>query len=242
MRGLVGLLWALGGAVAGFIAGVIVALVIAKVTDASNREGAQGYFAFALGVIGAVVGIIAGLTLYGRSAPAGQGASYAGSGVLGILGVVAAIAIGIFVVLKTQEKPLMYGGAQANIDMELRFRTTDFPADAREKRWLNVEVHTAKTRPVGTLLWDEKRIEGEYTILRVTQGAFYRASGRVIVVSMEGKQTEAFSPPIKRTPDPKADWSKWYRPSAVDPPYGVEPKEPLKSIVELRYKVSVWGQ
>lgn len=242
MRGVVGLLWALGGAAVGFIAGVIVALIIAKVTDASNREGAQGYFAIALGIIGAIVGIIAGLTLYGRSAPAGQGVSYASSGVLGILGLVAAIAITMFAFLKLREKPLEYGNAQANLDMELRFRTTDIPADAQQTRWLSVEVQTVKTRPVGTELWDQKRVEGEYTILPVVQGPLYRAAGRVIVVSMEGKQKEAFTPPIKRTPNPKAGWSEWYRPRRVDPPWGVEPKEPLKSIVELRYKVSVWGQ
>ena len=36
-------------------------------------------------------------------------------------------------------------------------------------------------------------------------------------------------------------WSEWYRPKAVEPPYGVVPPAPLKSILELRYRVRPYG-
>jgi hypothetical protein len=103
-------------------------------------------------------------------------------------------------------------------------------------------VQTSKTRPEGTVIGSSKRREGEYTIIPVVQGPLYRSASRVIVVRMEDRQTEAFTPPMKRKPNPKADWSKWYRPRAVDPPFGVEPKEPLTSKVELRYRVRLYGQ
>lgn len=241
MRGLVGLLWALGGAIAGFIAGVLIALAIAKVTDASNREGAQGYFAIALGLIGALVGVVAGLTVYARSAPRGQGLANVGSGALGLVGLAAVIAIAIWAFLNLREAPLQYDGAMANLEMELRFRNTELPM-GDVSRWIDIEVQTANTRPVGTILWDSKRTEGEFTIVPVVQGPLYRSGSRVIVVNIDGGQQEAFMPPMKRTPNPKADWSEWYRPGKVDAPFGVEPKAPLQPVFELRYQVRPYGQ
>lgn len=82
---------------------------------------------------------------------------------------------------------------------------------------------------------------GLYTAIPVVQGPFYRSGSRVIVVRVGEKQVEAFMPPIKRTPDPKADWSEWYRATAVDPPYGVTPAAPLKPMLELRYRVRKYG-
>ena len=70
----------------------------------------------------------------------------------------------------------------------------------------------------------------------------YRAGSRVIVVRIAKTQDEAFMPPMKRTPDPNADWSAWYRPNAVDPPYGVVPTKPLRPTFELRYRVRRYGE
>lgn len=242
MRSLVGLLWALGGGVAGLVIFIIGANVFASATDMSTREGARGYFVVAIGLLGAIIGIIAGLVLYSRSAPSGQGAANFGSGVLGLAALVAAIVLGGWVFMQSREAPLMYNGdTQATLEMEFRIKTTDLPA-TMEPRWLSVEVQTAKTRPEGTPSWSSKRVEGEYTIIPVSQGPLYRSGSRMIVVRVGEQQVEVFSPPMKRTPDPKADWSEWYRPRVVDPPYGVTPPAPLKSMLELRYKLRLYGQ
>lgn len=241
MRSLVGLLWAVGGAIGGFIVGVLAAIALAKVMDSSNREGAQGYFAIALGIIGALVGIVAGLTLYGRSAPSGQGLANAGSGALGVIGLIGAIALSIYIFYNLREAPLEYSGAQANLELELRFRTSEMPTGDLS-RWFNLEVHTANTRPVGTVLWSSKRAEADRTIVPVVQGPLYRSGSRIIVIDIEGRQSEAFIPPMKRTPDPQADWSEWYRPARVDAAYGTTPTEPLKPVFELRYRVRPYGQ
>lgn len=237
-----GLLWAGAGAIVGFLAGAFVATMIASITHASNREGAQGYVMIAAGLIGAIVGVIVGLALYGRSAPAGQGVSYAGSGVLGIAGLVALVALGIWAFLNLREAPLMYDGAQATLELELRLRTADLRPDESPSRWIDVEVQTSGTRPAATLSSDRARVEGEYTIIPAFQGPLYRSGSRVIVVRLEGVQDEAFVPPMRRTPDPRADWSAWVRPRSVDPPYGVVPASPLHSKVELRYRVRRYGE
>ncbi|MEO7996123.1 MAG: hypothetical protein ABI852_01695 [Gemmatimonadaceae bacterium] len=241
MKGLVGLLWALGGGVAGLIIAVVGAMVYAGATNMTDREGARGYFVIAIGLVGAVIGLVVGLVLYARSAPSGQGAAFLSSGTLGFIALVAAIAFSLWAFMQLREAPLEYNGAMAQLEMEYRIKTVDLP-DTDSGRWLNVEVQTTKTRPQGTVNWSDKRTEGEYTIIPVVQGPLYRSGSRMIVVRVGEQQVEVFSPPMKRTPNPKADWSDWYRPRVVDPPYGVVPPAPLKSKLEIRYKLRVYGQ
>jgi hypothetical protein len=241
VRTLVGLLWALGGAIAGLIVGLVGAALFAAATHMTSREGASGYFVVAIGLIGALIGLIVGLVMYGRSAPAGHAAAYTGSGALGFFALVAAVAVSIWAFMQLREAPLEYDGAMANLELELRIKSADLPASSSDG-WLNVEVQTAKTRPEGTVLWSHKRVEGDYTIIPVVQGPLYRSGSRAIVVRVGEEQVEVFSPPMKRRPDPTAGWSEWYRPRVVDPPYGVVPPTPPKSKLELRYRVRVYGQ
>ncbi len=239
MRILIGLFWSLVGGVAGFIVVAVGAAIYASVTGMSDREGGRGYFMIALGLVGAVMGLITGLVLYGRSAPSGQSAAYSGSGVLGFVALVAAIALSLWAFMQLREAPLEYGGSFASLQMEFRTKTTDIPAD-NPKTWLNVEVQTGKSRPEGDVNWKSRRIEGEYTIIPVSQGPLVRSGSRVIMVRVGEQQVEAFMPPMKRTPDLKTDWSEWYRPGVVDAPWGVTPVAPLKSVLEMRYKVTVY--
>jgi hypothetical protein len=231
----------LGGGIAGLIVGVVGAAVFAAATNMTSREGASGYFGVAIGLIGALIGLIIGLVMYGRSAPAGQAAAYTGFGALGFVALVAAVAVSLWAFMQLREAPLEYNGAMANLELELRIKRTDLPASPSDG-WLNVEVQTAKTRPEGTVIWSGKRIEGEYAIIPVVQGPLYRSGSRVIVVRLGEEQIEVFSPPMKRTPDPQAQWTEWYRPRVVDPPFGVVPPTPPKSKLELRYRIRVYGQ
>jgi len=236
MRALLGLMWGIAGAVAGLVLGVLGAMVAAKAMNITMREGAQGYFIVSIGLLGAAIGLIAGLVLYARSAPSGQGGAFISSGVLGVLGIAAAIALSLWVFAALRESPLEYGGSMATLEMEFRVLTTALPADASE-RWLDVEVQTRQTRPFGTVLWTKRRSEGGYTVIPVEQNPVFRAGSRVIVVRIAGVHDETFMPPMKRTPDLKADWSAWSRPASVDAAYGVVPTVPLAPILELRYRV-----
>ncbi|MGV3707794.1 MAG: hypothetical protein ACO1Q7_03065 [Gemmatimonas sp.] len=240
MRSIAGLLWALGGAVAGFATGVVGAMIFSSVTNMTDREGARGYFVMGIGLVCALIGLVLGIVMYGRSAPSGERAAAAGSGVLGVVGLIAAVAVAIYAFLQLQEKPLEYNGAQANLELEFRTKSVNIPATNRE-RWLNIEVQTSKTRPEALLMWDKIRTEGENTVMPAVQGPFYRAGSRFIVVRIGETQTEMFSPPMKRTPDPNADWSEWYKPNSVDAPFGVRPSAPLTPMLEVRYRVRAYG-
>jgi hypothetical protein len=140
--------------------------------------------------------------------------------------------------MNLREAPLMYAGAMANLEMELRIRTVELPA-GESPRWLDVEVQTAKTRPAGTVLWSNRRTDGEFTIIPVIQGPLFRSGNRVIVVRIDGRQDEAFMPRMKRTPDPKADWSEWFARNPSTRPMVSKPPTPPKPVFELRYRVPV---
>lgn len=240
MRSLIGLLWALGGAVAGFVLLALAAALFAKVTNMTTREGAQGYFIMGLGLVGAFLGLVAGLIWFAKSAPPGQAGAFTVSGVLGVAGLIAVLAASLWAFVNLREAPLEYDGALANLELELRVKSTELPADLTS-RWLSLEVHTPKTRPEGIPLWSNVRQEGAYSIIPVVQGPLYRSGSRVIVVQVEGRQTEVFMPRMKRTPSPAADWSEWVEPRAVDPPFGVQPAAPLTPLFALRYRVRRYG-
>jgi len=107
MRSLVGLLWALGGGIAGLIVGLVGASVFAGVTNMTSREGASGYFAISIGLIGALIGLIVGLVMYARSAPVGHRVAYIGSGTLGFVALIAAVAVFIWAFMQLREAPLV---------------------------------------------------------------------------------------------------------------------------------------
>ncbi|AMW06130.1 hypothetical protein [Gemmatimonas phototrophica] len=241
MRSLFGVIYVLGGAVAGFGVGLGAALLFAKLTNVSSRDGAVGYLTIGVGLVGALVGLAAGMALYARSAPSGQGATYGWSAILGVTTLVGVVVLGAWSWLYLMEKPLEYDGAMATLELELRVDAANVPADTAPP-WLQVEVHTSKTRPEGTVRWAAMRTEGPHRIIPVMQNPLMRATGRVIVVQLPGRQTEVFTPPMPRIPDSRADWSAWFRPERVESAAGAESSGSRSSMIELRYRVRRYGE
>ena len=241
MKTLSGLLWALGGGAAGLVLGGLIGLAIAKLTEMPSREGASAYFVVLVAVVGALLGVAAGMLLYGRSAPSGQGAAFVGSSALGVVGLIAAVAVGIWVFVGQRETPALYDGAMATLEMELRIRQSDIPAGSGDD-WLQLEVQTATTRPEGDVHWSRARTEGEMRIIPVSQNPLVRAANRVIMVRVHNLHTELFVPPIKRTPDRHADWSAWYDATSVQLENGDAPPPTTRSVLALRYRIKVYGE
>lgn len=241
MRSVLGVAYALGGAALGFGVGVAAALLFAKLTTMSSREGAIGYFAVALGLLGALAGLVAGIALYTRSAPSGQGAVFGGSAVLGVAALAGVVVLGAWSWLNLRQKPLEYDGAMATLEMELRLDTANAPIDSTAS-WLDVEVQAGQTRPAGTVRWSAVRTEGSHRIIPVNQNPLIRATGRTIVVRLPARQTEVFIPPMPRTPDSRADWSEWLRPQRVEPTSDSASPDSPRSMIELRYRVRRYGE
>lgn len=235
-----GLLWAGAGAVVGGALGLLVMLAVVKLADIPSREGASGYAVIGGALLGAMAGVVLALVWFARAAPAGERLLRLGTGTLGVIGAIAAVALLVWGWMQLREAPLEYGNALATLELELRLPSAELP-DTSNERWLSVEVQTANSRPVGTVLWSDHRIEGAHVIVPVIQQPLMRALGRTIVVEVAGQRVEIFRPSIPRVPDPRADWSAWTPPVSVEPPYGVTPAAPLRPVLELRYRVRQYG-
>ncbi len=240
MRPLTGLMYALGGAAAGLIIGLGGGMLFARLTNMTDREGASGYFMIGVGILGALIGLVVGIVLFVRAAPSGEGTRQLVAAVLGLTALVALVVGGVWSMMQLREAPLMYDGAMATLEMELRLNTADLPANPNT-RWLSVEVQTQSTRPEGTPLASRTRVEGAHTIIPVVQQPLFRAGRRTLVVRLEDKQTELYELPMKRTPDPRADWSEWLRPNTVEGASGADSLTSQVAKTEVRFRVRRYG-
>ncbi len=238
MRPLIGVLYALGGAIAGLLLGLGGGTLFARIANITDREGAAGYFVIGVAILCALVGLVVGVSLFVRSAPAGEGTKQLVAAVLGLTALLVLLAGGAWSLLQMREAPLEYDGALATLEMELRFKTTELPTDLNS-RWLSVEVHTQSTRPEGTPLPSRTRVEGAHTIIPVVQQPLYRAGRRTLVVRLEGKHTELYALPLKRTPTPSADWSDWLQPTTVEASINNDVPTPMTAV---RYRVRRYGE
>lgn len=242
MRAVLGALSALAGAAGGAVAGGLLAMLFAKVTNASSREGAVGYFVVAVGVLGAIAGLAVGVFLFARSAPAGEGARFAGSALVGLLVLAAGAALAAWAWASSREVPAKYGETLASLELELRLKKADALPGA-PSTWLDVEVQTATTRPAGTVLNDRVREEDGRLVVPVIQNPLYRSSRRVVVVRVGDRHAEVFTPPWKAKPDPKAGWSPWLGPGRVERLRAEGDAAPApQGVLELRYRLRLFGE
>lgn len=243
MKALIGLLWALGGMVLGGVLFALAASLYAQATHASNREGAVGYFVVALGLIGALLGLAAGLVWYARSAPVGEALRQLGQGLLGLLVLIAVIAAALWAWLQSRELPVTYdGNTQASLMLEFRAQAASVPADPA-RQWLDVEITTANTRPVALVLQDEVRHEGTQLIIPAVQGPLIRAGNRLVVARLKlsgGERHEVFMPKMPRSPDPHADWSEWISPREVFDVTSGQSGAP--ALLQMRWRLRLYGE
>lgn len=246
MKALLGLLYGLGGITLGFVLGAGLSLLINHFNPSSSREGAAGYLMIAMGLVGALLGLVAGLVFYARSAPTGQALPQFGHGTLGVVLAVTLVVAGLWAFLQLREAPFLYNGnTQASLLMEFRVKSDKAPIQLKGGwPWLSVEVTTPNTRPEGTPSWDRARIEGEHLIVPAVQGPLMRSGNRLIVArvrSAKGQHDELFAPAMARTPKPQAGWSDWLSPREAFDAQGVKLAEG-QALLQMRWRVELYGQ
>lgn len=239
MKAILGALAGLAGAAAGGLIATLLAAVFAKTANVTTREGAAGYLVVAVGILGALAGLVVGVVLFARAAPEGEGPRAAASALLGLLGVVGVAAAVLWAWTLSHEGPAKYGETLASLELELRVKKANAPAGSPSS-WLDVEVQTAKTRPAAVVLSDEVREEGDGLVVPLVQNPLHRASGRLVVVRVADRHVEVFSPRWKAKPDPKAGWSPWIAPRLAEKTGG-EGRGAVRPILELRYRVRLYG-
>ncbi|MBI3368125.1 MAG: hypothetical protein HY021_06695 [Burkholderiales bacterium] len=236
-------MWSLGGMALGLMLFTAGAALFAQRAHVSTREGAAGYFVVALGIIGAILGLVAGLGVYTHNAAPGEGWLRLGLGSLGLAALAATLVVVGWFYLQSHELPVKYDG-QTMANLELEFR---MPANAilstPVRQWLSVEVTTRKTRPEALVLQDATRLEGSHLVVPAVQGPLHGAWNRLVVARLEapdGPRHLVFMPRMPRKPDPTADWSPWQGPREVhDPKTGAAASTPA---MELRWRVRRYGE
>lgn len=243
MKSLVGLLWGLGGAALGFVLFAFGAALFAQLSHMTSREGASGYFMMALGLIGGVLGLVVGLAWFGLRAPTGHGWGQFSHGVLGLAGFAVLLGAAGWAWVYTREGPALYdGNTQANLLLEFRIAAESAPVEAA-RRWLNVEVTTANTRPVALVLQDQVRHEAQHLVVPAVQGPLLRSGQRLVVARLAlpgGERHEVFMPRMARQPDPRAGWSEWLAPREV---FDVATdRSGLPPLLQMRWRLQLYGE
>ena len=242
MKALLGLAFALGGLVIGTVVGALLGALAVAVFHVTSREGAAGYLVVAAGLLGGLAGVVGGLMWHAHRAPSGETLGAFGQGTLGVIGLVALLAAGVWGWMQTREDPVVYDGqTQANLLLEFRIAEAQARPGA-VSQWMSVEVTTANTRPEVLLLRDKLRREGGQLVIPGIQGPLIRSGSRLIVARLrdgDRHRDEVFQPPIPRKPDPRADWSPWVAPVQVFSPNETGTPAPQ---LQLRWKIELYGQ
>jgi len=243
MKAWMGLWWALGGMTLGFVVFAAGAALFAQATQMTTREGASGYFMIGMGLIGGLLGLLGGLVWFALRAPTGGGWQQFGQGVLGLAAFAAVLGAAIWAWVYTREGPALYHGkTQANLLLEFRIAAAAVPA-GEARQWLDVEVTTARTRPVALVLQDQVRSDGEHQVVPAVQGPLLRAGQRLVVARIalpSGERHEVFMPRMPRQPDPRADWSDWISPREV---FDVRTERSgLPPLLQMRWRLRLYGE
>lgn len=242
MKLLLGLLWALGGAVVGTVALGLAAAAYAQLSNMSSREGASGYFIVAMALLGALLGLVVGLVLFARGAAPGAWGARLAQGVLGVALLLALLAAATWGWMQLRESPVIIDNAQVQLMLEFRLAQAAAPATAPNE-WLEVEVNTSSTRIPALLLAGDVRKEASHVVIPALQGPLIRTRNRLVVARVRapaGAHDELFSPRMPRTPDPQADWSAWAAPGQVFDERGEPSRAP--PLLEMRWRVRRYGQ
>lgn len=173
------LLGGIAGACASFLLGVGIGALLASTLGISSFEGASGYFTIAIGLIGGVIGLIAGIVLVLRI----KGGYRRPGAILGrtalVLGGLAALVfIGIQIRLATLEH--FPGNIVPQLHFEIRLPTG---ASEPQRRGIDFEMQAGSQRSGGQFKDPWLRRDGERYVLSGFVPLYTRTSRRILVVT-----------------------------------------------------------
>ena len=233
------IVWAaLGGLACGAlfcIAGFVLGGLYAELSNMSNMEGARGYFAVAMGLIGAIVGMPVGtiLTLRRR-----RGRTGAGSLVVGSLSSMAAIValgvLGVGIWWMTQPKILGQNGPTPLLNFEV------MPSEAAKAIDINrvkVELQTDRNGADGVWKRDDTREENGRTVLKGSVPLYYKTSQRMLVIKVPDADAQIFR--LRLPSDPTGirhrSWSEWHTADFMDDRKASS--QPVRAVPERSFSV-----
>jgi hypothetical protein len=238
MTYLLALVAAIGGALLGFFLGAGAGSVLATALGVSSFEGASGYFAIAIGLLGGLIGLLTGGTLMLRRRGHRGFGAMGGRLILVLAGLAALVFAGVQIRLATLEN--FPGGLNPQLHFEIRL-----PAGAPEpnRRLLDFEMQAGSQRSGGLLKDEWLRRDGERLVLSGFVPLYTRTAQRVLVMSQGDGPKVAFLIRLSATPKVSEQFGEWQAGGMVltSPPES-QPHATTgpDARYEIRYRVPDW--
>jgi len=224
------------GIVAGFAAGAFTGTLIASATHMSNFEGAAGYFAILIGLLGAVIGLFLGVwlafRLQGKRKSTGAVVAY------GVLSLTAAIAggAGVIMLMLFFDDTLNRGSSKPQALFEIRL-----PPGAKitdDRREVEIELNTDKNSASAYKSKEQYQYnDGNRPVIAGGVELTSRTSNRIIVLKIKGEPDRLFSLKLSGKPGHSDAYGAWqaidWVANAGDQPRKATPADQY----EIRYRV-----
>ena len=204
----------LGAAIGAFL-GFSIAALLAPMLGISSFEGAAGYFAvFIGGPVGGLLGMVLGALLVLRKRGLqGFGAIAGGIGVVfaGVV-LIAAAVVGFFYLSQDLVNP---NGPAPQLAFEIRLPAGAAPPTSKERP---IQLETSKNRMPALMQYEATRAEDGRTILVGMVEMYYRASPRLLTMTLPDKTDVLFDIKLGRVPKHSQDFSDWQRADYIGEP------------------------
>ena len=225
------------GIVSGFFAGAFAGSLIAAATHMSNFEGAAGYFAVLIGLLGAVIGLILGVWIAFRvlGVRKGIGAVMA-YGVLSLGSIIAGGAVVIWLMLFF-DSTLNRGSAKPQALFEIRMSPgTKLAADRSD---VEIELNTDQNSAYAYKSKEEYQYnDGNRPVISGGVDLAFRTSSRIIVLKRKGEPDLLFRLNLSGKPGHTDAFGPW---QPIDWLADANAQQPRKATAadqyEIRYRV-----
>ena len=205
---IVALIGGIVGIVAGFLAGAFAGTFIAAATRMSNFEGAAGYFAVLIGLVGALLGLVLGvwLALRARGANKSFPAVVLYSGLS--LGAIIAVAACVITLMLFFDSTLNRGSAKPQALFEIRMSPgTTLAADRSD---VEIELNTDQNSAYAYKSKEEYQYnDGNRPVISGGVDLAFRTSSRIIVVKRKGEPDLLFKLNLSGKPGHTDAFGPW---------------------------------
>ena len=233
----IALIGGLIGIVAGFIAGAFAGSLIATATHMSTFEGAAGYFAVLIGLLGAAVGLFAGVWIAFRIT--GKRAGLGGVMVYGALslGAVIACSAGVIWLMLFFDSTLNRGSAKPQALFEIRMSPGTKLADDRSD--VEIELNTDQNSAYAYKSKKEYQYnDGDRPVVSGGVDLAFRSSSRIIVLKRKDEPDLLFRLNLPGKPGHTDAFGPW---QPIDWVAEAGAQQPRKATAadkyEIRYRV-----
>lgn len=219
----------LGWIVTGFLADFVLGL-----QGMSEREGGRAMVAFfTVAPFGALAGLILGVWLVLRYQGGYRGfANLAGRGALVIAGIGAAVALGLWGYIGSEDI-LAKNGPPPQAKFEIRLPANAVPA---KLEGLSIDLNTTRNTMPATL--GGARNEGGRPVIPGEVDLYFRTTSRILVLRVPGEPERLFVLKLAGNPGAQAEFGPWQRVDYIDDQPQQAPRKGSEGDdYEIRYRV-----